>query len=195
MSGIAVVIVNGLDTPLTLVDYFAYEQDSAADDMNGQQLCYPATVDPDTQTAYNPHVIPGMRSYPRPSLHGGGNSGSPDSGLMGVGLYCFQSSVLNYPLEVNRGLAFTTSDDASAPMIGVAFTYSRNLSNNIAVTSAVTVDVSKQGKGDTESNLQALIEGPGNQYELGSKIAVYGRFASQTPVFSMMSTLLVYVSN
>jgi len=106
-AGIAVVLLNSLTKPLTLVDVW----------LDGfTQHSYPAIVNPNTTLTIKTHQIPGARPYPRPSKHPKGAT------MGGVGAYRFTKTGGGH----ERGaLAFSMTEDGSSadPLIGVAFSY------------------------------------------------------------------------
>src|SRR5262249_25497863 len=122
-EGIAVIILNSLTTPLTLVASYAGNLNPAN---NGPQMGYPAVIDATTQKVTRAHQIPGVRTYPRPSLHT--DPGGAPSLIGGVGLYRFQTSHVQATALAARSLAFAATDDGSnqGPLIGVAFNYWNN---------------------------------------------------------------------
>jgi len=194
--GVALVIVNSLSTPLTLVDSYEYDDDNDKNDKNGPQLSYPATIDPRDKSVSKPHVIPGVRPYPIASKHVLSN-GDPGQ-LSGVGLYRFQSTVTDDDtahLLVTRGLAFAVTPNGSKqdPLIGVAIKFDDPL-----VSWAVTADVSSLRKGDTPSNLKAWIENGTTGvagYDQQGDYRIFGCWAAKAPAYEPhMNTVVVWVS-
>ena len=102
--GVAIIILNSLPTPLTLVDSMSFD---------GTQVGYPAA-----SKGSKPHQIPGARPYPRKSRH---KIASGARALMGgVGRYQYHASGTVQWGGVAQALSFKYSDDPSAPLIGVA---------------------------------------------------------------------------
>jgi hypothetical protein len=194
-AGVAVVVLNSLTTPLTLVDSYKGHLD---DYNNGPQLSYPAVLDATTQEVTTAHQIPGVRIYPRPSQHKDA-SGNPVL-VGGVGLYRFQASKsVNLATIATRGLAFACTDDGSnkSPLIGVAFSYWNQVQTPLVISCAVTTDLSKQGQADTQSNLKALIgkaQGKGVPYDVGTggnSMTVWGVIAPGSPIYEPQMTVIV----
>ena len=116
-AGVAVVILNSLPTPITLVECYAGNLD---DQHNGPQISYPAVIDGVTKDVVQAHQVPGVRTYPYPTLHLE-KDGSP-SLIGGVGLYRFQYSTHANNNIAARALAFSYNSDAqSGPLIGISF--------------------------------------------------------------------------
>jgi hypothetical protein len=198
-SGVALLIMNSLTTPLTLVDSLQNVLDSFS---NGPQLGYPAVIDPVTQKAVKTHQIPGVRQYPRPSLHKAPD-GSPAL-VGGIGLYRFQCADIQGVSFAKRGLAFACAEDASKnskPLLGVVFSYRSDWQLKGPVFNcAVSADLTKQGKADTQSNLSSLMDSlPAPQrYDRGTTVTntmiVWGLIPPGKPAFEPnMVTLVVWV--
>jgi hypothetical protein len=198
-AGVAVLVLNCLPQPLTLVETCSKWND---DFDNGPQLGYPAVIDSATGGVVNAHQIPGLRNYPRPSLHKRAD-GSPAQ-IAGLGLYRFQAAQVGGVALASRALAFACvagGSKTSSPLLGVAFSY-RSDRQGSGILSAVTVDLSKQGQGDTQSNLESLMNTvalgstPHDPYEIGTganTMTIWGVVPPGTPAHEPMVTLMVFV--
>lgn len=190
-DGVAVIILNSLTTPLTLVDSF--------EDSGGYpQMSYPAVIDAATQKVVRAHEIPGVRLYPRPSLHKGPN-GAPAQ-LGAVGLYRFWASA-GIRNGAGRAMAFSCQPEnpskSDVPLLGVAFDYSHDFfTNKPTLVMAVSADVSQQG------GLQALwtaakTRATPQPYDVGTgtnRLTIWGIGAPGTPTIEQGTrTLIVWV--
>ncbi len=122
---VGVVILNSLTRPLRLAESF-FPQTEYSSGGQGSQRLYPAITQPDGSLIN--HMIPAAQPYPSPMSHLDAK-GNP--ALMGgVGYYSFER---NYDSSMGFGygpgtnttiagaLGFSTSDDGSGPLVGVAF--------------------------------------------------------------------------
>lgn len=207
-SGVAVVILNCLSTPLKLVDTVCYI--GGFDDNPVNQVSYPAQAN-DLDSA---HRIPGTRAYPRPSLHQRPPGGPALMG--GVGLYRFgPSHPRTVTPDVRVGLSFSAQADGSGPRVGVAFRTifrpgnGQNTLDSVTTHSAVSGDVAGQYSNlskffalamGTDDGATAHWDPPypaGNQYHVGpgpNGIAIWATFAKLKPAAEPdMHTLTVWV--
>jgi hypothetical protein len=197
-SGVAVIVLNCLSQPLTMVESCAKWNNSYD---NGPQLGYPAVIDSVTGGVVNAHQIPGVRTYPRPSLHKRADGSSAQ--ILGLGLYRFQAAQVAGISLASRALAFACVEGGSktsSPLLGVAFSY-RSDRKGSGILSAVTVDLSKQGQADTQSNLESLMNTvalattPHDPFEIGTgtnTMTIWG-VAPGTSAQEPMVTLMVFV--
>jgi hypothetical protein len=178
--GIAVVILNSLAKPLTLVDIWLSSFD---------QQSYPAITNPQTMQTIKTHQIPAARPYPRPSKHPKG------AAIGGVGCYRFTGGS-----GFTRGgaLAFSMAEDGSSsdPLIGVAF--------DPNVWCLVVTDLNNHdfGAGARGSNLENLFgacsakssDRNSEKSTTGNGVTVWGGYATTHPANEpSMHTLVVWV--
>ena len=146
-TGAAVIVLNSLSTPLTLVHTWG----------NGlTQVCYPVIIDPGTPDNSNKtgfkivktHTIPAARPYPKASLHPRPQGGPLQMG--GVGIYRF-SHDLWAPWHA-RGLAFASTKDGSDNGALIALAFRLDVEMNIAVTA----DLASMHGSDVGDNFNRL---------------------------------------
>ena len=187
------MILNSLPTPITLVECYAGNLD---DQHNGPQISYPAVIDGVTGDVVQAHQVPGVRTYPYPTLHLEKN-GSP-SLIGGVGLYRFQYSAQAKNNVAARALAFSYNSDAkSGPLIGIAFDHQAGRTP-YPLLIGIQADLSALGQATTEDNLKASMSATNTAggYSVSSVNAVWALHAPGTPAYETSSeTIVVWVRN
>lgn len=186
--GAALIILNSLSTPLTLVetfDYWAGQQNP----MPTVQLSYPATEDLFTGggVLMKEHQIPGARPYPRQSRH---PLGQGVQTIGGLGLYRFKGNYVNC---VQRAMSFSYHEDGSGPYIGVAFltiVQGSGFSTWFSMASAVTADVAGQygdlknfyltTMGNADGNAKPTPNPATKQYDVGGPSSPLAIWATTT---------------
>ena len=188
-AGHAIVILNSLTTPLTVVD-------ARVNSYN--QYSYPAITNPQTSDVIKTHQIPAARAYPRPSKHPAG------AVIGGLGSYRF---TFGSGTNAGIGLAFSTSEDGSSqdPLVAVAISNSVN-AQCWAVTDLNREDFSNVPGGDSANNLENLFwlsrqkaaRSCSASSTTGNQVSVYARYAPTAPGAgtgkdSQMEVLMVWV--
>ena len=123
-SGVAVIVLNSLSTPLTLLGMY---KDDGMSDAGASQTSYPATVYTNGKTKA-PHTIPGIHGYPTPSAHPLFKTGFGSDLMAGIGIYRFHCPTNSISVDKDLGMGFALAFSCNAedyPDVGLAFKKSR----------------------------------------------------------------------
>ncbi len=120
-AGVAVIVLNSLATPLTLIGMY---QDDGMVTAKPKQSSYPATICTNGITKY-PHTIPGIRGYPIPSAHPLPVAGFGPDLMAGVGIYRFHCPTNDISYDgMGFALGFSCNHE-DYPNVGIAFRKNR----------------------------------------------------------------------
>ena len=123
-AGVAVIVLNSLSTPLTLLGMY---KDDGMVDAGASQSSYPAIVYPSGETKF-PHAIPGIHGYPTPSAHPLVTASFGSDLMAGVGIYRFHCPTNSISVDKDLGMGFAMGFSCNAegyPDVGLAFKKAR----------------------------------------------------------------------